>query len=208
MPYPVGGRSALHALGWMFSGGSKNVWGGGPRTRLVRRRVSGEMEMVKVVGVKEVMVRQVPLMEMESPGGLGDVGISSWDSFLGMKVLYSPLWASLRKEVGVEIVRMVEPPSGEGVRLVIARGGGLRQAQGFCVLCEVELRLNLTAELLNDAGEHPLRNLCALETKVSIQRNRLSGKAVIIANKPQLRSGDDAIATYFSYRVTSKAKIR
>ena len=34
---------------------------------MVRRSVSGDMEMVKVVGVKEVIVRQVPLMEMESP---------------------------------------------------------------------------------------------------------------------------------------------
>ena len=46
-------------------------------TRFVRRSVSGDREMVKVVGVKEVMVRQVPLMEMESPG----VNISSWVFF-------------------------------------------------------------------------------------------------------------------------------
>lgn len=57
--------------------------------RFVRRRVSGEMPTVKEVGVKEVMVRQVPLM-----------------------LMLSPRWASSRME-GQEMVRDVPPPPAE-----------------------------------------------------------------------------------------------
>lgn len=62
----------------------------------MRRSVSGDTPTVKVVGVKAVMVRQVPLMEMESPR-----------------------WASSRRKVGVVIVRVV-PVSGEGSRAEMA----------------------------------------------------------------------------------------
>lgn len=53
--------------GYGWGGGLRGQGGRGAITRFVRRSVSGDMLMVKVVGVKEVMVRQVPLMEMESP---------------------------------------------------------------------------------------------------------------------------------------------
>ena len=54
--------------------------------RFVRRRVSGEMPTTKEVGVKEVTVRQVPLM-----------------------LMLSPRWASSRMEAQ-EMVREVPPP--------------------------------------------------------------------------------------------------
>lgn len=62
--------------------------------RFVRRRVSGETPTVKVgvgVGEKEVRVRQVPFMDMESPR-----------------------WASERRKGGQVMERDV--PVGEGVR--------------------------------------------------------------------------------------------
>lgn len=80
----------------------------------MRRRVSGDMPTVNSLladeeeGVKEVMVRQVPFMEMESPR-----------------------WASWRRKAGVEIVRVV--PVGEGVRADIAVGRG-ELLEGFLLV--------------------------------------------------------------------------
>ena len=72
--------------------------------RFVRRRVSGETPTVKWVGVvvevssavSEVMVRQVPFMEMESPR-----------------------WASVRRGVQEVMVRVV-PVVGEVSRVLMA----------------------------------------------------------------------------------------
>ncbi len=66
----------------------------------MRRRVSGATPTVKEVGVKEVMVRQVPFMEMESPR-----------------------WASSKRKVGVVIVRVV-PEEEEVEREEMAGLGG------------------------------------------------------------------------------------
>jgi len=56
-------------------------------TRFVRRRVSGAMVTLKVVGVKAVMVRQVPFT-----------------------LMLSPRWASERISAQSTIVREVPPP--------------------------------------------------------------------------------------------------
>lgn len=61
--------------------------------RFVRRRVSGATPTTKVEAVKEVTVRQVPLMLMESPS-----------------------WQSVRMSAAPEMVRVVPVEASGGVR--------------------------------------------------------------------------------------------
>lgn len=81
---------------------------------------------------------------------------------LGGGGIYSPSWASLRNAAGVAMVRMVEPPSEEGVRLVISSGEErvFVRNEGFSVGVgegwAEDWIGGLTAEFLDDAGEHPL----------------------------------------------------
>ena len=73
------------------------------------------------------------------------------------------------------MVRMVEPPSEEGVRLVISRGEGLHQETRISRVLKGGLRGGLdwalTAEFLDDAGEHPWMSLCAFDIKGLVQDN-------------------------------------
>lgn len=63
----------------------------------MRRSVSGEIPTSKEEDVKEVIVRQVPFME-----------------------ILSPRWASVRMEEQSAIVRVVPPVASWGLRAVIA----------------------------------------------------------------------------------------
>lgn len=85
-------------------------------------------------GVKVVMVRQVPFMEMESPR-----------------------WASERRKGGVEIVTVVPPEGEEVVREVMAGlgvslDGGVPFGRG--------MGEGRTADALDYAGEHTVDTIC------------------------------------------------
>jgi len=94
--------------------------------RFVRRSVSGEMPTTKEVVVKEVMVRQVPLM-----------------------LMLSPRWASVRMEAQLEIVREVPAVASWGSRTVTA-GLGL----GCWWVCGEGREGSGTADCFDYAGEH------------------------------------------------------
>lgn len=92
----------------------------------MRRSVSGEMPTTKEVVVKEVMVRQVPLM-----------------------LMLSPRWASVRMEAQLEIVREVPAVASWGSRTVTA-GLGL----GCWWVCGEGREGSGTADCFDYAGEH------------------------------------------------------